>query len=72
MIGKGNSNITQHSTFTPRPATVHGVYVILSVAKNLAWNREPQEILRYAQNDGSFPARERLPRPAILLTRIVR
>jgi hypothetical protein len=38
--------------------TVHGVHVILSVAKNLAWNRGLPEILRYAQNDSSLPARE--------------
>jgi hypothetical protein len=40
---------------------VHGLPVILSVAKNLAWNRGPNKILRYAQNDGVSPARERLP-----------
>ncbi len=34
--------------------TVHGVSVILSVAKNLSWNRGPDEILRYAQNDDVF------------------
>ncbi len=41
--------------------TVHGAPVILSAAKNLSWNRGPDEILRYAQNDDVFPARERLP-----------
>jgi hypothetical protein len=41
-------------------ATIHGLYVILSAAKNLTWNRDPPETLRCAQNDGSFPARKRL------------
>ncbi len=41
--------------------TVHGAPVILSAAKNLSWNRGSDEILRYAQNDDVFPARERLP-----------
>ncbi len=40
--------------------TVHGAPVILSAAKNLSWNRGPDEILRCAQNDDVFPARERL------------
>jgi hypothetical protein len=35
-----------------------GILVILSAAKNL---RDSSEILRCAQNDGSLPARERLP-----------
>jgi hypothetical protein len=34
--------------------TVHRVYVILSAAKNLAWDRQPLEILHYTQNDGLF------------------
>jgi hypothetical protein len=42
---------------------VHGLPVILSVAKNPAWNRGPNEILRYAQNDGVSPA----PGPRLLI-----
>ncbi len=40
--------------------TVHGAPVILIAAKNLSWNHGPDEILRYAQNDDVFPAREQL------------
>ncbi len=52
-----------------RFVTVHGTPVILSVAKNLSWDRGPTEILRYAQNDGVFPARERLQRFMLLRSR---
>jgi hypothetical protein len=37
---------------TPDTVTVYGAHVILSEAKNLAWNRHTDEILRFAQNDG--------------------
>jgi hypothetical protein len=42
-------------------AIVHGVFVILSAAKNLVCAAIPREILRCAQNDGVFSTPERCP-----------
>jgi hypothetical protein len=48
--GRGLPVVAPITSFRARHAIV-----ILGAAKNLAWNRRVDEILRYAQNDGIDP-----------------